>query len=225
MPELSKHSRAYVRPSPSRGSLGGVTRSTSSALALCEAAGYNLCLVETVGVGQSETMVADMVDMFVLIVPPAGGDELQGLKRGIVELADLVIVNKADGNLIPAARSAAIEYTSALKFQRPLHRNWKPPVIMVSAQDGHGIEAVWKCMQDFKETLARTGELEEFREKQRLRTMWRQVSFLLDDHLKQNKQIQSLLDGGLASDVKFGRKTPASAAESIVETFLSNTRR
>ncbi|VDP84134.1 unnamed protein product [Echinostoma caproni] len=128
MYELSRDLNAYVRPSPSGGNLGGVARSTNEAVLLCEAAGYDVVLVETVGVGQSEFAVADMVDIFILIIPPAGGDELQGIKRGIVEVADIVLVNKADGDLLPAANRIAREYTSALKYQRKRRTNWVPPV-------------------------------------------------------------------------------------------------
>ncbi|KAI8507660.1 hypothetical protein Bbelb_150400, partial [Branchiostoma belcheri] len=126
MPELSRDMNAYIRPSPTSGTLGGVNRRTNEAIVLCEGAGYDVILVETVGVGQSEFVVADMVDMFVLLVPPAGGDELQGLKKGIVEVADLVIVNKADGDLLPAARRIQAEYTSALKLIRPRSHVWRP---------------------------------------------------------------------------------------------------
>ncbi|THD22883.1 LAO/AO transport system kinase [Fasciola hepatica] len=128
MYELSRDLNAYVRPSPSGGNLGGVARSTNEAVLVCEAAGYDVVLVETVGVGQSEFAVADMVDIFVLIIPPAGGDELQGIKRGIVEVADVVLVNKADGDLLPAAHRIAREYTSALKYQRKRRTSWIPPV-------------------------------------------------------------------------------------------------
>ena len=126
MPELTRNPRAYIRPSPSGGHLGGVTRRTNEAVVLCEAAGFDVVIVETVGVGQSEYLVADMVDMFCLVIPPAGGDELQGIKRGIVEQSDLVVVNKCDGDLVPAARRIKSEYTSALKYMRRRSPLWKP---------------------------------------------------------------------------------------------------
>lgn len=146
---LSREDNAYVRPSPSRGTLGGVARNTNEAIVLCEAAGFDVILVETVGVGQSETMVADMVDMFVLLVPPAGGDELQGLKKGIVELSDLVLVNKADGPLENAARNAQLEYTSALKYVKRDTGPWTSRVMRVSSQTGKGINEAWDAMVEY----------------------------------------------------------------------------
>ena len=129
MPELTRDPSAFIRPSPSSCHLGGVTRSTNEAVVLCEAAGYDVIIVETVGVGQSEYIVESMVDMFCLLLPPAGGDELQGIKRGIVEQSDLIIVNKCDGDLVPAARRIKGEYMSALKFMRPKTRYWRPKVL------------------------------------------------------------------------------------------------
>jgi len=143
---LSRQTNAYVRPSPSCGSLGGVARNTCDSIVLCEAAGYDVVVVETVGVGQSETAVADMVDMYVMIVPPAGGDVLQGLKRGIVELVDLVLVNKCDGDLLPAARRAKLEYMSAIKLLRRRNPLWSPTVLSVSAIKHTGLEDTWDSM-------------------------------------------------------------------------------
>ncbi|KAK2082093.1 hypothetical protein P7K49_039663 [Saguinus oedipus] len=138
MTELSRDMNAYIRPSPTRGTLGGVTRTTNEAILLCEGAGYDIILIETVGVGQSEFAVADMVDMFVLLLPPAG-DELQGIKRGIIEMADLVAITKSDGDLIVPARRIQAEYVSALKLLRKHSEVWKPKVIHISARIGEGI--------------------------------------------------------------------------------------
>eukprot|EP01089_Gocevia_fonbrunei_P017402 TRINITY_DN5633_c0_g1_i1.p1 TRINITY_DN5633_c0_g1~~TRINITY_DN5633_c0_g1_i1.p1 ORF type:complete len:404 (+),score=78.91 TRINITY_DN5633_c0_g1_i1:611-1822(+) len=135
MPNLSKHPDAYVRPSPTRGTLGGVTRHTNEAISICESAGYNVIFVETVGVGQSETVVEELVDLFVVLVPPAGGDELQALKKGVIELADIVIVNKADGNLLPVAKEARSEYSGALKLLNPKEPElWHPRVLLCSSK-------------------------------------------------------------------------------------------
>ena len=139
---LSKDMNAFIRPSPARGHLGGVTRTTNEAIILCEASGYDIVLVETVGVGQSEYMVRDMVDMFCLLLPPAGGDELQGIKRGIVEQSDLIIVTKNDGDMVPAARRVAYEYMSALKYMRPISKLWRPKVKLCSAVTKEGMEDV-----------------------------------------------------------------------------------
>ncbi|KAJ8407681.1 hypothetical protein AAFF_G00275380 [Aldrovandia affinis] len=136
MTELSRDMQAYIRPSPTSGTLGGVTRTTNEAIVLCEGAGYDIVLVETVGVGQSEFAVADMVDMFVLLIPPAGGDELQGIKRGIIEMADLVVITKADGDLLVPARKIQAEYTSALKLLRKKSKTWNPKVTRMSSLTG-----------------------------------------------------------------------------------------
>mgnify|MGYP002480279848 CR=1 FL=1 len=149
MVELSKEENAYVRPSPSSGTLGGVTKHTNEAILLLEEAGYDVILIETVGVGQSETAVEDMVDMFAMLSSPAGGDELQGIKRGIVELADIIIVNKADGELVNAARQAQMELLSAIKFVRPKHPAWRPRVLSCSAKTGYNVDKVWDTMCQF----------------------------------------------------------------------------
>lgn len=143
MTELSRDMQAFIRPSPASGTLGGVTRTTNEAIVLCEGAGYDTVLVETVGVGQSEFAVADMVDMFVLLIPPAGGDELQGIKRGIIEMADLVVVTKSDGDLVVPARRIQTEYTSALKLLRKRSKTWSPKVVRVSSETGEGIPELW----------------------------------------------------------------------------------
>merc|ERR1719150_1672686 len=175
MPELSRDMRAFIRPSPSRGHLGGVTRTTNEAIVLCEAAGYDIVLVETVGVGQSEHQVRDMLHMFCLLLPPAGGDELQGIKRGIVEQSDLIVVNKYDGDLKPAARRVAYEYMSALKYIRPTSLDWRPEVKLCSSLEGDGVAEVWDKMTEFREKMTECGELEARRRRQHLRWMWSYV--------------------------------------------------
>ena len=159
MPELTVDPKAYIRPSPARGHLGGVTRSTNEAIVLCEAAGYDVIIVETVGVGQSEVSVADMVDLFALVIAPAGGDELQGLKKGIVEMCDVVIVNKSDGELIPAAIRTQSEYLSSLKYVRQRTHKWQIPVKRVSSLTKEGIEDLWKSFSHFREVTLETGQL------------------------------------------------------------------
>ncbi|KAF9942283.1 hypothetical protein BGZ67_002302 [Mortierella alpina] len=221
MTELSRNTMAYVRPSPSRGTLGGVARNTTEAITLCEAAGYDICLVETVGVGQSETMVADIVDMFVLLVPPAGGDELQGMKKGIMELSDLVIVNKSDGALVDSARYAQIEYTSALKFVKAITSYWKAKVIRVSSMGGPegGIEQAWNTMKEYFHIMESSGELQRKRGQQRKILMWRQVSSELMDLLHEDDQVRAmsikLEDKVLKNEVMSG-----AAAHQIVERFM-----
>ena len=176
MPELTRNPRAYIRPSPAGGHLGGVTRRTNEAVVLCEAAGFDIVIVETVGVGQSEYLVADMVDIFCLVIPPAGGDELQGIKRGIVEQSDLVVVNKCDGDLAPAARRIKSEYTSALKYMRRKSPLWKPKVKMMSSLTGDGMEDVWDAMQKFNSVMDESGHKLEKRAIQRQKWMWAYIN-------------------------------------------------
>ncbi|CAH8854912.1 unnamed protein product [Trichobilharzia szidati] len=166
MSELANDLNAYIRPSPSGGNLGGVARTTSESILLCEAAGFETILIETVGVGQSEFAAADMVDMFILIIPPAGGDELQGIKRGIVEVADLVLVNKADGELLPAARRIASEYSNALKYMRSRRQNWTPKVKLVSSLNGDGLTEFWSTACEFHSSQIKSGELQRIRKEQ-----------------------------------------------------------
>merc|ERR550519_2021470 len=175
MPELTVDPNAYIRPSPSRGHLGGVTRNTNEAILLVEAGGYDVVLVETGGVGQSEYMVRDMVDMFCLLLPPAGGDELQGIKRGIVEQSDLIIVTKNDGDMVPAARRVAYEYMSALKYMRPTSKLWRPKVKLCSAVTKEGMDDVWKIMEKFREVLGEAGGMENRRAEQHQKWMWSYV--------------------------------------------------
>ncbi|PKC12550.1 methylmalonic acidemia type A protein [Rhizophagus irregularis] len=218
MPELSQQDNAYIRPSASHGTLGGVARNTNEALILCEAAGYDVCLVETVGVGQSETMVAEMVDMFVLMVPPAGGDEIQGLKKGIVEISDLIVVNKSDGVFASAAREAVTEYTSALKYLHPSSPFWQPRVIKVSAKTNSGLDESWKFMQDYYNIMKSSNELYKRRGKQRKLWMWRQITSELLDRLNSDKEIRNLVDE-LEQKVFHGEITSGIAADYVVDNF------
>lgn len=217
MYELSRHAAAYVRPSPSCGSIGGVARNTAEAILLCESAGYDVVLVETVGVGQSETMVSDLVDLFVLLVQPGGGDELQGIKKGIVELADMILINKADGDLKVAAQMSQLEYVSALKLLRPKLANWRPPVLPVSSVENNGIDKAWSSMMDFYQTMrGRSGDFDNRRRKQRKLWMWRQVSDTMLTKLKQSESVAHEIEK-LERLVADGRMTPGQAAEQIFE--------
>ncbi|MEM7587242.1 MAG: methylmalonyl Co-A mutase-associated GTPase MeaB [Acidobacteriota bacterium] len=171
MERLATDSRAFIRPSPSGGSLGGVARKTRETILLCEAAGYDVVFVETVGVGQSEILVAGMVDSVLLLLLPNAGDELQGIKRGILELVDVLAVNKADGDRIAAARQACQQYLAALKFVRPSSPNWQPPVMSVSALEATGLEEIWSALEQHRETMQKHGELEPKRREQKLQWM------------------------------------------------------
>ncbi len=170
MERLSRNPAAFIRPSPAGAELGGVARRTREAIVAGEAAGFDVVRGETVGVGQSETAVADMTDLFVLIHAPGGGDELQGVKRGIMELADMVVVNKADGDLLPAARRSAADLKGALHLMRPKHKGWRVPVLLVSALEEKGIAEVWQGIEDFRALLGQHG-LEAARKVQALAWM------------------------------------------------------
>ncbi|CAH1756475.1 11781_t:CDS:10 [Entrophospora sp. SA101] len=212
MPELSYNNDAYVRPSPSRGTLGGVSSSNGFELLKLSkytSAGYDICIIETVGVGQSETIVSEMVDMFVLMVPPAGGDEIQGLKKGIVEVSDLVIVNKADGILAQSAREAVVEYTSALKYLRPSTPVWRPKVTSVSSKTNDGIENTWNVMQEYYNSMKDYSELAKKRGEQRKLWMWRQIT---------SEILESLVDE-LEHKVFKGEMTSGKAADIVVNQF------
>lgn len=165
MQRLSASEHAFIRPSPSGGSLGGVASRTREAMLLCEAGGYDVVLVETVGVGQSEFVVASMVDFFLVLMLPGAGDELQGLKRGILELADALVVNKADGDNVRRAERACAEYTAAMHLVRA--GGWEPPVVAVSALEARGMDRVWGIVQDHRRNLTASGELEQKRAEQR----------------------------------------------------------
>ncbi len=214
---LSKEQNAFIRPSPSGGTLGGVARRTREAMLLCEAAGYDVVLIETVGVGQSEIAVADMVDMFLLMLSPGGGDELQGIKRGIMELADLVIVNKADGDLKKAARRAAGDYKSALHLIRPKFPCWTADVLLASALKGEGFEQVWQKIQAFEATMKDSGELEKLRAAQSRAWMWSEIHDQLK-HIFQAGQSDRLKD--VEKSVEEGRMPPSAAARALLDDFL-----
>ena len=179
MPKLATSESAFIRPSPASGSLGGVAARTREALLLCEAAGYDVVLVETVGVGQSEYVVASMVDFFLVLMLPGAGDELQGIKRGILELADALAINKADGDNLARAERARAEYSAALHLMRA-GGPWEPPVLVVSATEGRGIDTVWQIIGQHRARLSETGELEKKRARQRHR--W--LSGLLEDGIR-----------------------------------------
>lgn len=217
MEELARNANAYIRPSPTAGTLGGVARRTREAGLVCEAAGFDVVLVETVGVGQSETAVADMVDVFLLILPPAGGDELQGLKKGIVELAHLVIVNKADGDLEAAAGRAVSEYRAALHLLRPAAAGWTPPILKVSALNRKGMDEVWKAIERFTATLG-PARLKANRAAQAKAWMWREIEEGLLGLLRQNPAVAHKLPE-LEKKVLQGLMTPAAAARTILDAF------
>ena len=219
MEMLARDPNAFIRPSPAGRTLGGVARRTREAMLLVEAAGYDVVLIETVGVGQSETSVADMVDMFVLLLSPGGGDELQGIKRGIMELADLVVVNKADGDLIPAARRAALEYKAALHLMRPKNPYWTPEVRLASALKGEGLEDIWEAVRRHRGALSDGGEIERVRAAQARAWMWTEIREGLFAALKANEAAARLIPA-LEAEVEAGLATPTAAARRLLALIL-----
>jgi LAO/AO transport system kinase len=215
MTELSRRSAAYIRPSPSRGTLGGVARRTREAMLVCEAAGFDTILVETVGVGQSEVAVADLVDLFMLIASPAGGDELQGIKRGIMELADLVVVNKSDGELAPAAQRAVADLRSAVQLLRPKRPGWVVEVDAVSALTGAGIPGLWERICSSVEKLRSSGALAQLRADQAVAWMWTEIREDLLDVLRTHPQARSSVPE-VEAQVRAGELGPSSAAARLL---------
>ena len=223
MERLSRDPRAFIRPTPTAGSLGGVARRTRDAILLCEAAGFDVILVETVGVGQSEFAVADMVDMFLLLLVPGGGDELQGLKKGIVEIADAVIVNKADGDLAGAADRAVRDYRSALHLLRGHSPDWTVPVLKCSSMTGEGISGVAETVTAFTGAMKQNGAFETKRSDQALRWLWQEVSEELLTRFRADPWVaerRPALEAAVAS----GRMMPATASENLLKGFLDRTR-
>ncbi|MDF2365711.1 MAG: methylmalonyl Co-A mutase-associated GTPase MeaB [Sneathiella sp.] len=219
MEELVRDPNAFIRPSPSGGSLGGVARRTREAMLLTEAAGFDVILIETVGVGQSETTVAEMVDVFLLLLAPAGGDELQGIKRGVMELADIVVINKADGDLKASASRAAAEYKGAIGLMRPKSANWKPKVLMVSALNKIGIDKLWETIANYREARGANTELAEQRREQSVAWMWSELGDSLMARFKGHKAVAARIKK-MEADVRTAQIAPTTAAEKLLEIFL-----
>lgn len=218
MEELSRNRSAFIRPSPAGVTLGGVARRTREAMLVCEAAGFDVILVETVGVGQSETAVAEMTDMFLLLLLPGGGDELQGLKKGIVELADMILVNKADGDLVQTAKRSVAEYTSALRMLRPASPNWTVPVLSCSARTGEGIAEAWVKIEAFRDALGASGEIARRRSAQALDWLWTEVGEGLIAALKAHPDIVADLPD-VERKVANGALPPTIAARRLISLF------
>jgi LAO/AO transport system kinase len=214
MAELARRPEAFIRPSPAKDSLGGVARRTREALLLCEAAGLDVVVVETVGVGQSETAVADLVDTFVLLAAPGGGDELQGVKRGVMELADVVAVTKADGDLRAAAERSAADVTSALRFVRPRHPSWAPAVVTVSAIDGVGLDELWSAVLAHRAAIEAAGDLGALRADQAVLWFRDELTAQLLDLVRERAGGARIAAAEAA--VRAGDTYPAPPAEGLV---------
>ena len=208
---LSADSRAFIRPSPSGGTLGGVARKTRETMLVCEAAGFDVIIVETVGIGQSEMTVASMVDFFLVLMLAGAGDELQGIKKGFLELADALAVNKADGDNIARAGIAQKDYQTALHLLRPASPNWSPPVLMCSARERTGIEEIWSIVLKHRDVMTASGEREANRRRQSLAWMWSLVEEGLRDRFDHHPEVLKQLPR-LAREVENGELPPTAAA-------------
>ncbi len=215
MEKLSIDRNAFIRPSPSGGTLGGVARKTRETMIVCEAAGFDVMIVETVGVGQSETTVASMVDFFLLLMISGAGDELQGIKKGILELADAVAVNKADGDNVKRAEMARKQYETALHFLAPSSPNWTPPVFTCSATEMIGIDEIWESVLAHHKRLTLTGELQANREKQAVDWMWSLVKEGLKERFYQNPEVNKLLPE-ILKEVESGKTASTLAADRLL---------
>ncbi len=214
MARLAADPHAFIRPSPSSGTLGGVAAKTRETMLVCEAAGYDVILVETVGIGQSETAVADMTDFFLVLMLPGAGDELQGLKKGIVELADMIAVNKADGDNIERAKQAAADYRGALNILAPRSPTWSPPVQTFSAVTGNGIAQLWAQVLAHKEKMTASGELLARRREQQVKWMWTMLEERLTTRLRSDPAVRGKLRQAEAA-VAAGKLAPTLAVEEI----------
>ena len=218
MAQLAVDANAFVRPSPSAGTLGGVAVKTREAMLACEAAGFDTILVETVGTGQSETVVSDMTDFFLALMVPGAGDELQGLKKGLVEIADMIAINKADGDNVVRARAAAAEYRAALHILSPRSANWSPPVVTYSAKTGDGIAELWSKVTEHRKLLTASGEIAARRREQQVKWMWAMFEEHLRTKLATDPKLKAKLPQ-LEAAVSAGRLSPALAVDEIVEAL------
>jgi LAO/AO transport system kinase len=216
MARLSASDSAYIRPSPSSGTLGGVAAKTREAMLLCEAAGFDVILVETVGIGQSETAVCDMTDFFLALMLPGAGDELQGIKKGLVELADMIAINKADGDNIKRANHAAADYRSALHILSPRSEHWHPPVVTYSALTGKGIGELWRTILDHRSAMNASGDFAARRREQQVKWMWSILEQRMMARLRTDASLRARVKK-IEADVADGRVAPALAAEKIAE--------
>jgi len=219
MEELARNPDAFVRPSPSGATVGGVARRTRESMLLCEAAGFDVVIVETVGVGQSETEVSEMTDVFVLLMQPGGGDDLQGIKRGILELADVVLVTKADGAMADLAAHSAADYQHALQLLPARVENWRVPVKTCSALEDEGVAEAWQSITDYVELLSSGPLLERRRADQSVAWMWRATTDALLAALRSDPRVEARVEE-LEQAVRGGNVPATAAAQRIIELFM-----
>jgi LAO/AO transport system kinase len=216
MPQLAAHADAYIRPSPTSGTLGGVAKATRETIVLLEAAGFDVILVETVGVGQSEVAVANMVDTFVFLTLARTGDQLQGIKKGVLELADIVVVNKADGEHVREARKAARDLSGVIRLIYPRETLWRPPVLTMSALEGTGLEELWETVERHQKVLSEAGEFEARRRAQQVDWTWQMVRDTVLDRMLSNPAVRKAR-AEVERQVLAGELTPAMAAQQILK--------
>lgn len=224
MEQLCNDPNAFIRPSPSAGTLGGVAARTRETMFLCEAAGYDVILVETVGIGQSETTVADMVDFFLVLMLPGAGDELQGIKKGVLEIADMIAVNKADGDGWARARKAAAQYRAALHIMTPVSQNWTPPVMTVSGLANESLDKMWKKVVEHQEKLSASGELQEKRSGQQVRWMWSMLEDRMKSLLREKEEVTKLLEQ-VERSVESGSLPASVAVEDVMSQLLASLKK
>lgn len=220
MARLAMHPDAYIRPSPTSGTLGGVAKATRETVVLLEAAGFDVILIETVGVGQSEVAVANMVDTFVLLTLARAGDQLQGIKKGVLELADVVVVNKADGEHLRDARIAARELSGAMRLIRPHETLWRPPVLTMSAVEGTGLTELWETIERHRRVLTEAGEFEARRREQQVDWTWQLVRDAVLDRVLSHPEVRKIRTA-VECQVRAGELTPALAAQQILQAASS----
>jgi len=218
MAKLASDPNAFIRPSPTSGHLGGVARATRETMIICEAAGYDVILVETVGTGQSETMVADMVDFFLVLMLPGAGDELQGIKKGILEIADMIAVNKCDDANDKKARAARRDYENALHIMTPASANWHPPVLTISGLHNTGLDTLWEKIQEHHAKLTASGELPAKRRDQQIAWMWAMLRDRLMQAFEEHPEVSARI-GDIEKAVAEGSMTPTVGAERLLAAF------
>lgn len=220
MHTLAGNPDAFIRPSPSSGTLGGVAAKTRETMLLCEAAGFGVVIIETVGIGQSEITVAEMVDFFLILMLPGAGDDLQGIKKGVLEIADMIAVNKADGDNQARAERAAADYRNALHILSPQSANWSPPVVTYSGLHDTGVEELWSQVELFRQRMTASGEWQQRREQQRIGWMWSMFDERLKSVLRDRPDLQ-VLANQLKLEVKAGTLQPGTAVDQLFETLFS----
>lgn len=218
MERLAQADNAFIRPSPSAATLGGVAQRTRETMLLCEAAGFDIILVETVGVGQSEIAVREMVDTFVVLLLPGAGDELQGIKKGILEVGDILAVNKADGTRVNLARAAARDHSAAMRYIRPRHPEWTPKTLVVSAETGAGIDELWTAIAEHRVMLMKSGSLEVQRAEQSTRWMWSMIEERLSRAFREHPAVATELDATVTA-VRNGALPPGAGATRLLGLF------